>query len=158
MQPDLLQQLRDLHLPVEPMWWPPAPGWWLLAAAAGALLVWIYRLAMRARRKRQPFRRAQALYGNLWRSYQTDQLTAREYLHQSNELLKRLVIFGIGQDQARKANDQDWLALLDQLADSREFSTGPGRQLGNQRFAPEPETDIDALHQLLSRFFRSARP
>jgi hypothetical protein len=158
VQPDLLQQLRDLHLPVEPIWWPPAPGWWLLAAAAGAVLVWICRQVMEARRKRQPFKRARALYDRLWQSYQADQLTAREYLHQSNELLKRLVIFGIGQDQARKANDQDWLDLLDQLIGSNEFSAGPGRQLGNQRFSPEPETDVDALHQLLSRFFRSARP
>ena len=37
--PDPLQ-LRDIHLPADPGWWPPAPGWWLLAAVLVALLAW----------------------------------------------------------------------------------------------------------------------
>ena len=32
-------ELRGLHLPIEPGWWPPAPGWWILAVLIGLLLV-----------------------------------------------------------------------------------------------------------------------
>jgi hypothetical protein len=35
--------LRDIHLPRDPSWWPPAPGWWMLAlllVAVGSISVW----------------------------------------------------------------------------------------------------------------------
>ncbi|HET9483332.1 MAG TPA: DUF4381 domain-containing protein, partial [Xanthomonadales bacterium] len=44
-------QLRDIHLPAEPSWWPPAPGWWLLAILVIAALVFLVRFAWRKRRE-----------------------------------------------------------------------------------------------------------
>jgi hypothetical protein len=85
-------------------------------------------------------------------------VSATAYLHQSNELLKRLVIFGLGEDQARKANDAEWLALLDRISGSNAFTSGAGRTLGNQRFAAHPDADIEALHAVLQQFFRKAHP
>jgi len=158
MQPDLLAQLKDVHLPLAPGWWPPAPGWWLLALLLLVLLVLLVRRVQRAYRRRRPFVQARRLYAQLHTAYQQGQLSPEQYLHQSNELLKRLLIFGAGDNAARSANDEDWLELLDQFSDSKAFTRGPGRQLGNQRFAAHPQSDIDALHPLLERFFNRARP
>lgn len=43
--------LRDIHLPPEPSWWPPALGWWVLAGLlllAGLTAIWQWRKHRRA--------------------------------------------------------------------------------------------------------------
>lgn len=158
MQSDLLQQMRDLHLPVEPLWWPPAPGLWLVGLLIVGL-IWLGVLRLRqAQQRRRPFRSALALYQQLHARYLKDEITRADYLHQSNELLKRLVIFGIRHPNARRANDSEWLAVLDELSNSQAFTDGPGSALGNQRFSANADADIDALHPVLLRFFEAARP
>lgn len=44
--------LRDIHVPLEPPIWPPAPGWWALAIVVLALLAWGF-WHLRAWRSRQ---------------------------------------------------------------------------------------------------------
>lgn len=158
MEPDLLQQLRDIHLPPDPSWWPPAPGWWLIALLVVAGLVYAGHSLRSAIEKRRPIRRARRLYQELHVSYEKGLIDAPTYLHQANELLKRLVIHGLHDNRARRANDAAWLALLDERSGSASFTEGPGRQLGNQRFSMTPIADPDQLHPVLSQFLREVRP
>ena len=55
---DTLQQLRDIHAPPLPAWWPPAPGWWLLYGAAVAALAVVGALLHRRRQRRAPYLQA----------------------------------------------------------------------------------------------------
>ena len=158
MQQDLLQQLRDIHLPADPSWWPPAPGWWLLALMIFGVLIWGLRRLQAAWRRRRPIRLAGEYYEAVYRAYASGEIDGRDYLHQTNELLKRLYVHGIGDDAARSANDADWLAYLDERSGSTAFSNGPGSQLGNQRFRRSPETDPDSLHPVVMRLLSEARP
>ena len=158
MQPDLLQQLRDIHLPADPTWWPPAPGWWLLALILIGLLVWAGFKVREAIRRRRPLKLARSYYEQIYAAFTRGEIDGPAYLQQTNELLKRLYIHGVGDDDARSANDERWLSYLDERAGSSQFSEGPGAQLGNQRFRPAPEADPDLLHPLVSELFRSARP
>lgn len=152
MQADPLQQLRDIHIPAEPNWWPPAPGWWLLAGICLAALFWLSRL-WRARRQRQaPLRQAGKLYHELHTSYVDDQIDATAYVHGTNELLKRLLIHTQALPQAGSANHEAWLGLLDNIADSTEFTEGAGQVLGNSRFAPKVAIDEPSFDALIRRF------
>lgn len=60
MNPQDGPELRDIHLPLDPGWWPPAPGWWLLALLVIALGVFACRRAYRTLRVRRWRRRVLA--------------------------------------------------------------------------------------------------
>ena len=154
MQADLLQQLRDVHLPADPSSWPPAIGWWMLAILLSAGLVMLVRWLVARIRRQQPLKQARHLYDTLYSNYQLGLVDPQEFLHQANELLKRLMIHGLGKDEARKANDTDWLLMLDAVAGHNQFSDGPGQALGNQRFSANAQADVDKLNPLLQRFFK----
>lgn len=156
MAADLLQKLRDIHVPEEPGWWPPAPGWWLLAVLVIAALVWLAWRGMQAHRRRRPLREARRLYAEIYRRYCQGELTQREYLDQSNELLKRVLIHALDEDPARRASGDAWLELLDAHSAPGTFTRGPGRSLGNARFHPGVEADVPAVHQRVERLL--ARP
>jgi hypothetical protein len=151
MAADQLQQLRDIHLPDPPGWWPPAPGWWLVALLLMAALVWLIRRARSAQRRRRPLRRARRLYAGVYQRYQRGELSGREYLDQSNEVIKRALIHGLGEREARRASGEAWLALLDRHLDEPVFTRGPGRLLGNARFQPHIDSDAAAVHPLLEK-------
>jgi hypothetical protein len=56
--------LRDIHLPADPSWWPPAPGWWLLAVL---LLLALLAAAWRWRRRREAAQQRQRVLDELER-------------------------------------------------------------------------------------------
>ena len=158
MAAEQLQQLRDIHVPDPPGWWPPAPGWWLVALLLLAAAGWLLWRARRAQRRRRPFVRARQLYADVYDRFQRGDLGPREYLDQSNELIKRVLIHGLGEHDARRASGQAWLELLDRHLDEPGFTHGPGRLLGNARFQPRLEADVHAVHPLLERLLARLVP
>ncbi|MCY4212527.1 MAG: DUF4381 domain-containing protein [Gammaproteobacteria bacterium] len=151
MEPQLLDQLRDIHLPQVPQWWPPAPGWWILAALALGLLTWgAIRLRRRWQRFR-PVRAARQLHQRLTRELLDGSITPTVWLHRTNETLKRLAVHGLGHCETIPAWGDDWLRYLDGRCGERAFSEGVGRCLGEARFQPDKEVDTQALNGLVGR-------
>jgi len=146
MESDPLQQLRDVHLPPDPTWWPPAVGWWLIAALAVAAAVWLILQAVQAYRRRAPLRQAGSLLQALLAAHQRGDISAAEFLHQGNELLKRVLVRAYGRREYAPMAGQAWLAALDELSGTDHFSNGPGKVLGEARFSANPEVDVAALH------------
>ena len=158
MESDPLQQLRDVHLPADPSWWPPAVGWWLLTVLLILLAGWLLERAWQAWRKRAPLRQARLLLNELFNAHAEGQITATEFLHQSNELLKRVLVRAYGRARYAPMAGQTWLQALDELSGTDHFSNGSGSVLGNVRFSANPEVNVDALHRDLQQVLARIKP
>jgi AcrR family transcriptional regulator len=151
MQPDLLQQLKDLHLPTVPGWWPPAPGWWLLLLLAIAAVVWGYVAFSRRRTRQRPYRVARAELERLGNGFDAGRLTTHDLAHSVSELLKRALIARDGRTPIARLEGDAWLAYLDGAAGDTAFTTGAGALLGARRFDPAASGDAPRLIAIVDR-------
>jgi len=132
MSPDGLV-LRDIHSPVAPPWWPPAPGWWvvfaLIALAIGIASWWLVR-----RRKHQ-----RAIVALFDRGIATA-FTPSTQVAAMSELLRRAARRRAS--HADTLQGDDWLHFLDGDATPARFSQGAGRILLEGGF----QRDIERAH------------
>ncbi len=106
--------LRDIHLPRDPSWWPPAPGWWLLAlllVAVGSISVWWWFRGNRRRATERAVLAEVDLLAAQW-SGQPQQLAAG--LHQ---LLRRGALRY--DSEAARVHGNDWRRILAVVSDDQ---------------------------------------
>ena len=142
-------ELRDIHLPIEPGWWPPAPGWWLLAGIV-CVLGWLaWRSLRRILQRRAGQRLLRRELADLQERFPND-TRATERLAACSELLRR-ACRRFAPD-AVTLTGEEWLRFLDAGEASRPYSEGPGQLLRDGPFMPSVEPqDLLALEALLPR-------
>ncbi len=139
--------LRDIHLPLEPGWWPPAPGVWLLGLVALLLLAGVLRAVVRTLRRARRRRMALDALARILHAH-PPALQPVAHLAAASELLRRLCRRHA--PQALLLRDEAWLAFLDGADPARPFSLGPGRLLLDGPFrAALPAAEVEALQPLL---------
>lgn len=132
--------LRDIHLPAEPSWWPPAPGWWLLAALLCLALAWAWRLLAR---KRSAHRLRRALREEL-ETLRREHAEGAAQVAAISLLLRRAAKRYA--PEALTLRDDDWLRFLDAGDAERPFTQGPGRLLLDGPYRPRIDVaEADAL-------------
>ncbi|MBN8728005.1 MAG: DUF4381 domain-containing protein [Xanthomonadales bacterium] len=128
--------LRDIHLPPEPAFWPPAPGWWLLAAlllGAGLLLG---RRLLRWRAQQRWRHAIEAELDGIAGAPHLDPAARATALSGLLRRVARLI------DPAAVAlSGDDWLAFLDRQwpparREAAPFLTGPARVLADLPYRP----------------------
>lgn len=147
---EALRQLRDVHLPDAPSWWPPAPGWWLAALAMAVAAVMLARIWRTRTRRRLPLRAARAEL-HAWHRGSANVPTDGEFVDGANAIVRRAAIHGLGDTAAASLTGSRWLRYLDGIAGDDTISRGAGGVLGDDRFATRLEVDRDSLVRDLDR-------
>ena len=145
-----LIDLRDIHTPLEPSWWPPAPGWWLLVILTTTLLAWATVALYKRNKILRPRREAERLIIELYEATQTKDASDRDYVRGANEILKRLIVNVLGRRDLAPISAASWLQALDEMSGTIEFTQGAGAVFGVSRYSPNPpEVDLSELHKLV---------
>ncbi len=127
-------QLRDIHLPPGPGFWPPAPGWWILAALLLVLLIWALRLGLRRYHLYRQRQRILALLDEL--ENRPDGLLTPEGIARISTLLRRLALMRYPRRRVASLTGNDWLHFLDETGGEGRFCHGPGQVLASGPYQP----------------------
>jgi hypothetical protein len=140
--PQQLLQLRDIHLPGQPAFWPPAPGWWLVAAIMIALLAWMAVSALRRYRIHRQRRRVLAALAGL--EHELGSECSPEALAGVSVLLRRLALLRFPRERVAALTGSAWLRFLDDSGGNGRFADGPGRILATGPYQRSLPPDVDA--------------
>ena len=135
-------QLRDIHLPGAPAFWPPAPGWWLAAAALLALLAWLTVVALRRYHIRRRRRRMLCALASVEHALAGE--STPDALAQVSVLLRRLALMRFPRQQVASLTGNAWLRFLDESGGNGRFTEGPGRVLAAGPYQRSLPSDLDA--------------
>lgn len=143
LPPELLEQLRDIHLPPEPHWFPPAPGWWILMVLVLALITCGILQFLRHRKYSAP-KRALKQELSFIRSQWLVSSDSQKTITACSALLRRYAIARYGKYAAGLIGNE-YLQLLD--PSGVQLSRGAARHFVEQRWQAQPEVDIEKLLQ-----------
>ena len=126
---DPLSELRGLSIPEPPLfdWWPLSTAWWIVLVVVVAAA---YFLAKYVAKKM-----ADNAYKQAKQELQSLQLLARDgeqdVLVRCSALCRRVAMLVESREAIAGLTGAGWLAKLDQLSGSREFTTGCGSVFNN---------------------------
>lgn len=145
MSADLQQalQLRDIHLPAAPSFWPPAPGWWVLAALLLLLLAWAARVLWKRQRVRRQRQRVLDALARLEGDLASE--PTPEALALVSALLRRLALSRFPREQVAVLTGDAWLTFLDRSGGQGRFANGPGRVLASGPYKRRLPTGVDTV-------------
>ncbi len=142
--PDLV--LRDIHEPLAPAWWPPAPGWWIVLACVLATVAWF---AWRRWRRIALRRRAARLFDDALAVHAP---ASAQRIAAMSELLRRAS--RVRNPAADRLQGADWLRFLDEGLSQPGFTEGAGQALLDGGFRRNAQDiDFGALERLVRQRF-----
>lgn len=150
---NLLSQLPPLALPNPVSWWPIAIGWWLLLAlvftAAGLALL----LIRRHYRSTRLIKSSRQTLNTIYLQYSSNQ-NSIQYLSSCNQLIRSFCLKQYHCNKLAVLSGEQWLKALDNIVSNPSLNSTEGKQL-LQHYQLNTNVDIEALHNLLVRWFKA---
>ena len=141
--------LRDIHLPADPAFWPPAPGWWLASGLILFLLILLMAQGLKVWRRQRRRQRLLKELQTLSALGAGPELAARV-----SELLKRVALSGFERQEVAGLSGEAWLAFLDRTGGDGRFSRGLGRVLADGPYLAKTQFDAKGLVALAGDWMR----
>ena len=145
-------QLKDIHLPLSPEQWPPAPGWWILVISGLLLLGWITLRLFRVWRRHRLQKEILGSLDVLQRDHSDKQIPL--FLAEVSILLRRVAMMNFPPQQVAALTGKGWLSFLDLHGGNGEYSNGVGSVLAVGPYARDSEVDKDALLLLTRKWIK----
>lgn len=150
--PGLALDLRDIHPPPLPEFWPPAPGWWIAGLAVIFLVILVSVQGYRRYRRYQQRQQILAKLNGLKASYSHDH--ASEFVTDVSMLLRRVALAHYPRHRVAALFGMAWCRFLDETGGDGEFCSGAGQVLATGPYATEVLVDAEGLVALASRWVR----
>jgi len=144
--------LRDVHAPPLPDFWPPAPGWWIAAALLAVLLIVVSVRLYRRYRLHRLRREVLASLDTVSAGYSAE--TAVGFVTEVSMLLRRVALRRFPRRRVAALFGTDWCRFLDETGGDGGFSRGAGQVLASGPYAARVEVDPGALTALARRWIR----
>ena len=148
-----LERLRDIHLPPDPAFWPPAPGWWVVAAFVIGLSVLLVVAARTAARRRRPRREALRCIARIDERLAC-QASPAAVSADIAVLLRRVALNRFTRPDVAGLTGLAWLEFLRDTGGGEAFTVGVGRHLLSAPYAPAEQFDAAALLELSEEWIR----
>lgn len=121
MNQDPLSKLRDIHLPPEPSFWPPAIGWWflfILLLALTALTVFLIIRWKKGDKRRTAIKKLENIRNQFNRTKNYRNLSS-----QISILLRKCSLSLSQPIKNHSLHGEEWLAFLDSHSSNNIFSS-----------------------------------
>lgn len=144
--------LRDIHAPPLPEFWPPAPGWWIAAVVVTGLLVFILLHGYRRYRLHRQCRQVLATLEGLAADYSED--TASGFVCGVSALLRRVALLRFPRRQVAALFGMEWCRFLDETGGNGAFCQGAGQVLATGPYTARVEVEPEQLIALAREWIR----
>lgn len=149
---ELLEQLADIHLPMEISYWPPAPGWWLLILILIAGIVFMIRRYARYYNHKKVCEYALNELEHCRVQFDTSNedtdLMRLAYINSFNSVIRRVALVHFPEENVASLTGEAWVDFIREKGDSSGLDETISSALSFGRFQTECNVDINDLNKL----------